>query len=1026
MKRFIALSIVLLFAVLFAWPAAALDPDEALHRHVRGSWSIEDGMPQISALAIAQDREGYIWVGTQAGLARFDGVRFTSYTPETEPGLAGMQVRALHAGRDGRVWIGTYKGLSVRDGGGFRSLPPADPKRYPQLDIYAITEDANGTVWVAANDGVFRVAGDRLHAVAGGPVPALSLAIDRDGLHAGGRGAVHRLSARGWQVQPLPADAATAAVNRVVRAQGRLWAATALGLYTREADGWVAHPAPALQSAPFDMLQPDSDGNLWVGGDTGLGRLRDGRLVEFVAPSAAGGIPGVRVAFEDREGSLWIGSQWQGLVRMWDSWITRYSTPEGLDERIVWSVAPDPDGRRTWVGTNDGVSLLEGGRFRTVIPGRRLPHPQGYNLFAEPGRVWVGTRRGVVLFDPDASDARTVERPAVLEPLDGLQINGIVRDGEAYWIPTMDGLFRLDLAEGGALEGGRLRRFGPDDGLADARVRYVHRTPGGEVLVGTQSGLYTRQGDRFVEIGRAQGLPPDLDVISIASLKGGGLAIGTLGERLHVFDGRRWAELDADHGMPRNSPFFLTEHDGVLWSAGLRGIGRVPVADLRAFMAGRLDRVRGEMLLNERGDAGSGQQGYCCNGAGTAKGFVQGNTLWLPSRDGVVAMDTTGIVKNTTAPRVVIERIRVDEQWRAAEAMAGASLPVGARDVSFEFTVPSFQDPESVGVEYRLAGYDRDWRIGDALNRSAHYTNLPPGDYAFEARGSNNAGVRSAGVARLRFSIPPRFHETALFYALSALLLASLVFAGYRLQKHRYRMRQRELESIVQQRTEALEIANRRLEEASQTDPLTGLRNRRYMANQIPADLAFYDRRRQQGEILEEAIVFALVDIDHFKTVNDRHGHRAGDRVLQQFAQVLSALVRGGDYVVRWGGEEFLIVFRPMEARHLSMLGDRIRTAVADHAFDIGTGTPLRITCSAGLVEYPLFRDHRMQLGWEAMVELADQALYYMKTHGRDGWAAFRPTASTDISTLLTDLQHGPDDLLADGRLALIHSREQD
>lgn len=1026
MKRFVALSIAFVFALLTAGSAFALDPGEALHRYVRGSWSIEDGLPQITVIAIAQDDEGYVWVGTQAGLARFDGVRFTSYAPETEPGLAGMHVRALHTGRDGRLWVGTYKGLSVRDGSGFRIVPPADAARFPHLDVAALTEDARGTVWVATNEGVFRVEDDRLQAVDGGPVPALSVTADRDGVYVGGRGTVHRLSPRGWQVQPLPVDAATAAVNRIVRTGGRLWAATALGLYERRDDGWVAHPAPALQGAPLDLLQPDSDGNLWVGGDTGLGRLRDGTLVEFVAPAAPGGIPGVRVAFEDREGSLWIGSHWQGLVRLWDSWITRFSTPEGLHERIVWSVAPDPDGRRTWVGTNDGVSVLEDGRFRTLVPGRRLPHPQGYNLLAESERVWVGTRRGLVLLRSDPGGAARIERPPVLAPLDALQINGIVRDGASYWIPTLDGLFRLEATEDGGLDGARLQRFGPDAGLADVRVRHVHLAPTGELFVGTQSGLYARRGGRFVPVGRDRGLAADLDVISIASLRGGGLVIGTLGERLHVFDGRRWAELDAEHGMPRNSPFFLVEHDGMLWSAGLRGIGRVPVSDLRAFVAGRTPRVRGEMLLNERGDAGSGQQGYCCNGAGTAKGFLRGATLWLPSRDGVVAMDTTGVVKNATVPRAVIERVRVDDRWQPARTVANAALPVGARDLSFEFTVPSFQDPESVGLEYRLTGYDRDWRSADALNRSAHYTNLPPGDYSFEVRGANNAGVRSANVARLQFTVPPRFHETALFLALCGLLLASIVYGGYRLQQHRYRMRQRELEAIVQQRTEALEIANRRLEDASQTDPLTGLRNRRYMANQIPTDLAFYDRRRQHGEILEEALVFALVDIDHFKAVNDRHGHRAGDRVLQQFAQVLSGLVRSGDYVVRWGGEEFLVVFRPMEARHLSLIGDRIRAAVTGHAFDIGTDTPLRLTCSVGLAEYPLFRDHRMQLGWEAMVELADQALYYVKTNGRDGWAAFRPTARTDMATLLTDLQHGADALLAAGRLAVIDSRASD
>jgi diguanylate cyclase (GGDEF)-like protein len=1013
--------LALLFAISIAClPAHALAPDKALHQHVRGTWSIQDGLPQISALAITQDRDGYIWIGTQAGLARFDGVRFTTYTPESEPGLAGIYIRALHTGRDGRVWVGTYKGLSIKDATGFTPVPPADPERFPNVDVAAIAEDASGTVWVAAAEGVFRVVDGRLQHLEGSPTPALSLLAHRSGLYVGGRGAVHVHTPQGWRLFLLPAEAQNAAVHRLVETQGRLWAATAYGLFFYTPAGWQAFDAPQLQATPLEVLYPDGDGNLWVGGDSGLGRLRGGELVEYVAADAPGTVQGPRAAYEDREGSLWVGSQWEGLTRLWKSWIQRYSVAEGLDERIVWSVAPDPDGRRVWVGTNDGLNVLENGRYRLVVDGARLPHPQAYNLLAEDDRIWVGTRRGLVVAHPDANGTTRVEQPAVLAPLAGLQINGIVRDGDGYWIPTLDGLFHLSDAH---TQDARLRRYGQSDGLGDERVRYVHRGREGRLLIGTQSGLFELSKGRFVPLGRDTGLPAGVDVTSIATLPGGAIVIGTLGERLHYFDGRRWVQIDDERGMPRNSPFFLTLHDGYLWAAGIRGISRVPMEDVRAFAAGRIDRVRGEMLLNERGDPMSGQQGYCCNGAGTSKGFLRGGTLWLPSRDGVVAMDTDAIVKNAIAPHAVIERVQIDDRWQSAHAIAREDLPTHVRDLSFDFTVLSFQDPKSVGIEYRLVGYDRDWRAADPFNRSARYTNLPPGDYTFEVRGTNNAGVPTREPARLAFAIQPRFHETGLFYALLALLLATLVYAGYRLQQHRYRLRQRELESLIQQRTEALEIANHRLEEASQTDPLTALRNRRYMANQIPTDLAYYDRQLQQGEHQDEAMVFALVDIDFFKAVNDNHGHRAGDRVLQQFAQVLTGLVRSGDYVVRWGGEEFLIVFRPMPMRNLSIIGDRIRAAVIGHEFDIGTGTPLRLTCSAGLAEYPLFRDHRTQLGWETMVELADQALYYVKSHGRDGWAAFRPTTTTDVATLLQELQHGADAVIAEGRLQLLGTK---
>jgi diguanylate cyclase (GGDEF)-like protein len=773
--------------------------------------------------------------------------------------------------------------------------------------------------------------------------------------------------------------------------------------------------APQLTQTPVDLLYADSHGNLWAGGDIGLARIRNGHVTEFIGPEDAGGIPGLRTAFEDRERNLWIGSQWEGLTRLRDSWTRRFSVAEGLDDRIIWSVSADPDGRRVWVGGNDGVSVFEDGRFQLVARGEDLPHPNAYNILAEADRLWIGTRRGLAVIDHSGPKAGLVQQPPLFAPLAAAQINGIVRspDGD-LWIPTSEGLYRL--------HGNQLRRYAQADGLSDPRVRYFHYSRDGHVLLGTQSGLFEMRGERFAQIGLDSGLPPALDVTAITQLRDGRVVIGTLVERLYFLDGGRWHTLGQEEGMPTNSPFYLVEHAGYLWAAGIRGIARVPVADLAPLASGRLKRVRGEMLLNERGDPMSGQQGYCCNGAGNSKGLLRGDSLWLPTRDGIVTLDIPSIIKNPVPPNVVVERVQVHDQWRLANTIRATELPEDSRDLSFEFTVLSFQDPKSVGVQYRLRGYDRDWRQADPLQRSARYTNLPPGGYTFEVRGRNNAGLVSEVTAQLPFSIRPRFHETMLFYALALLLLASLVYAGYRLQKHRHQGQQRVLETLIQQRTEALEIANHRLEEASQTDPLTGLRNRRYMANQIPTDLAFYDRQIQQGAHSGEVMMFALVDIDHFKIVNDTHGHKAGDRVLQQFAHVLGSLVRNGDYVVRWGGEEFLLVFRPMPTRNLSIIGERVRSAVASREFDIGTDKPLRLTCSTGLSEYPLFRDHRVQLGWETMVELADQALYYVKTHGRDGWAAFRPTGLTDLVTLLHELQNGPESLLTQGKLQLVGS----
>jgi diguanylate cyclase (GGDEF)-like protein len=1055
--------------LLISTPAWALKADKSFTHYVLNTWSIQDGLPQITALSLAQDRVGYLWVGTQSGLARFDGVRFVTYTPEDTPALPGIWIGALLSDRHGRLWIGTYKGLAFYDGQQFHKIIAADPVRYPSLNILALIEQADGQIVVGSSEGVFRVVNDRLVHVTG-PKPALSLLSREDGLWVGSTGGVERIAANGVIARlPLPSGSSSAAVSQVVDTQGQLWAGTSQGLFTLMRDGWYPVQAnPTFDRSPVTALLADHDANLWVGSNEGLARFRNGVLTEFIPDSNPRAFAQVISALEDREGNLWLGSQLNGLARLWNGWTRRYSVGEGLNDRIVWSLSPDPDGRHIWVGSNDGLSLFDQGHFQLVVPGNALPHPHAYNVLAErvlaaqpdvgnpkndgvvgslpsdatelplhgmtlesrasassapdsrlhipDSQVWIGTRRGLVLW----RDGH-VQSPPEVAPMARAQINGIVRPGDgSTWFPTSEGLFHL--------VDGKMQHIGQEQGLQDPRVRVMAFDKGGQVLLGTQSGLWELRDGKAQRPLLQTGLPPDMDVSALLRLHDGRLVIGSLAERLLILAGNHWHTLGPEQGLPANSPFFLAEDaHGWLWIAGIRGVSRVRVADLPTGADGSTTRaVHGELVLNERGDPNSGQQGFCCNGAGMSKGFLRDDVLWLPSRDGVVALDTRDIVRNPLPPALLIERLHTPQGWRTlpTSGVDRMLLPASARDLGFEFTALSFQDPASVQLRYRLQGYDKGWhRLEDPRRRSANYTNLPPGKYTFEVIGANNAGIWNPNPALLRFRIQPLFHETWLFRLLLAALLAMLVYAGYRYQVQRHAQQRTELEAQVQARTRELHAANAHLEKASQTDPLTGLRNRRYLANQIPADLAYYDRERKRSGEFDQVLVFALVDLDFFKRVNDEYGHKAGDQVLLQVAQVLGSLARSSDYLARWGGEEFLLVFRPMGGRFLETIGHRIRTAVSTHEFDIGLPQPLHLTCSVGMSEYPLFRDAQQGLGWEQMVELADAALYWVKGHGRDGWAAFRPTLHTDLATLMRDLQQSVTDLAQADRLQLLTSR---
>ncbi|HEY3644801.1 MAG TPA: diguanylate cyclase [Gammaproteobacteria bacterium] len=1001
-------------ALICALPVLALEPGKDFHDYAADTWSVEQGLPQITVLSMVQDPQGYMWFGTQDGLARFDGVTFNQYLP-------AHWVQALSVDQDGTLWFGMNKGAGYFAKGDVHALGRARGEKKdvnPDSDMRALLS-VDGRLLAATDAGLMRLDRDGIHREHSLPaLPLFSLLQWHGALWAGGIGKLYRITNSGVQALDAPEGAGTQITHLTVH-DDALWAGTSRGLFRLTGQGGWTRAAndPAELRLAVNTFYGDSDGNFWVSTNAGLARLSGDSMQQFFSSRDHEAVAQLESIYEDREHDLWLGSHAHGVTRLWNGYTRRYGADQGLGEQLVWAVTPNLSAGHSglWVGTANGVYLLKGDAAKLVVPGSALPEPTGYVLMDDGAKLWIGTHSGLVQF----ADGR-VSRPAALAPLDGISISGLLQahDG-TVWIATLDGVFHY--------ADGALTRYGMDSGFKDVRSRMLFETHDGKLLVGTLAGLYQFDGTRFQPLGGDAGLVQF--VTTVAEPRPGMLVVGVFDpDLLYVYLGGHWRSLHSAQGLPANVPTYMTR-DGSgdwLWVGGLQGIYRVKLDELAALAGGSADHVTAQPILSEQGRWSGSEKGLCCNGAGNARGWFDGADLWYPTRGGVVSVDTRHVRFNNVVPDAVVEAVRYGGQWHdnLGETF---KIPSRVRDLAFRFSVLSFQNPNSVQLSYRLQGYEDEWQnVEDLTRRVANYTNLAPGDYVFEVKGTNNAGVASGDNTSLSLRIEPYFYETWWFRVLAVLAIVLLAFLGYRLQVRNLRKQREYLEKMVAERTEALRQLNRQLEDASTTDPLTGLKNRRYLGQQLPSDLAHFRREREKPENAEHVIVFAIADVDHFKSINDRAGHFAGDSLLKQMAERLVASVRAGHYVVRWGGEEFLIVFRPMPRNEVARVVDRVHKAISERAFILPGGESLKVTCSIGYTEYPFLPGAPDRVDWELLVNLADHALYAAKDAGRDKWYGLRPGPRFDVGAVRDDLTRGIAHAIKTKKVVLVDTVEPD
>jgi ligand-binding sensor domain-containing protein/signal transduction histidine kinase len=766
---------LLLSALAAASPLlGATLPREPL-AYSRRVWQSSNGLPEDFAQALAQTRDGYLWIGTSGGLVRFDGSRFVVFNREKEPAFRDDSVYSLFTSKDGTLWAGTEGGGLIRyKNGSFRVFGTAEG--LTNTFVRAIFEDKHGTLWVGTDNGLFRMQHELFSRVddrAGLPeINVNSICEDREG----------RLLVGGWGLLVLSGDQAvhySSSVNladnavRAVRetSDGAVWIGTISGVRRLE-HGVHGNPFTApriIRDVNISVLYQTRSGQLWIGTyGRGLIRYEAGRLTRFAAPSL---LPhnNVLSIFEDAEDSVWVGTQ-GGLLQLSPTAASTITTADGAPLSIN-TIYQDPRG-------NLLVTALNGRLYRvwrdTLVPVKLPASVRALTLRNvlrdSAGTLWIGTDgQGIARLSRAGSVRYTMKQGLVNDFVRAFCED---RDG-SMWIGTDGGLSRW--------RAGRFQNFGTENGLAYHSIRALLRDGDGSLWVATDGGLSRLRSGAFV----ADPLLERLRGYKIWALhqdSEGGLWIGTHGAGLFFLKAGMLRQFTTRDGLPSNKICFLTEDlRGNLWMSGPGGVISVARRDLEALPADS----SGQLALRVYSTAEGLSTNQMMGGVQSAGALASSGELWFATTKGAIRIEPEAPDRGG-APPVAIEQVLADD--RPAILSNPLVLPPGAGKLEVHYTAIRLRSPERIRFKHWMEGFDRDWTDA-GQRRVAYYTNLPHGDYRFHVIAYEMNAPRNAMEETLAIKWQPHFYQTAWFLALWAFLAASAAWGGYWLHVRNIRRR---------------------------------------------------------------------------------------------------------------------------------------------------------------------------------------------------------------------------------------------